>query len=258
LADLPDAGRFTHISSECYGRLYAPDVLPPHCERVVYLDCDVVVLGDIAVLNDSADSERTISVVPTVRFPYVSSLYEPSRAVVFNYAELGIPASNRYFQSGVMVINLKLWREQNVTSRVIEYAKTCKEKLVAVDQGALNAILYNQWFRLDQRWNQTCTVLTPECWTPPAYSRTDWLKTKNDPFIVHYDSGDKPWNPGFKRPRSSFFYKYLNKTLFKQDCKMSRIALLERIIGYRNYFFLWRMRSIIVSGLSKKVRWLRR
>lgn len=252
LENLPDAGSYRHITAEAYGRLFAPDVLPQSCNRVVYLDCDLIVLKDIAELNDAADDDHTISVVPTVRFPYVSSLFEPTRSVVFDYAQLGIPATNRYFQSGVMVMNLKLWRKRNITSRVLDYAKASKEKLLFVDQGALNAVLFDQWRRLDQRWNQTSTVLYPECWKPPAYTRSEWRQTLDDPFIIHYDSGDKPWNRDFRRPRSSFFHKYFLKTPFKRDYKIARVAALESMIGFQNYFAVWRMRTALGAKLPKK------
>jgi lipopolysaccharide biosynthesis glycosyltransferase len=104
---------------------------------------------------------------------------------VFNYAELGIPPSNRYFQSGVLVINLKRWRERNVSERVFHYLAQHKDRVQFLDQGALNAVLFDDWFRLDQRWNQVSTSLLPERWVAPAYSHAEWIVSKNSPFIVH-------------------------------------------------------------------------
>lgn len=239
-----DAAR--HITVEAYARLLAPDVLPPTCERAIYLDCDLVVLKNIADLNDAADNACTVSAVATVHLPYVSSISIGTTPVVFNYAELGIPATNRYFNSGVLVINLKLWREQNITTRVIEYLERYKDEVLYHDQGGLNAVLYDQWFRLDQRWNHG-GALNPDNWKPPAFSREEWHKVKNDPFIVHYLGADKPWKPGFNRPRSSFFHRYLRKTLFKNEVKMSPVTILETLIGYRNYFLLWRIKRTLKS-----------
>jgi len=245
LKNLPVGGEANqHITSEAYSRLLVADALPPSCERVIYLDCDLVVLKDIALLHDAADNEHTIAVVAGVTLSYVSSLYGATPAV-FNYAELGIPATNRYFNSGVMVINLKPWREQNIAARVIDYLERYHDKVLYHDQGGLNAILYDQWLRLDQRWNHT-GCLNPASWKEPAFTREEYLKVRFDPFIAHYLGGDKPWMPGFNRPRAAFFFCYLRKTLFKDEVKMSRGAYLEFMIGYRNYFFLWTF-----------IRWLR-
>jgi len=242
-----------HITWEAYARLLVADVLPPDCERAIYLDCDVVVLKDISDLNDCADHERIISAVAAVSLPYVSSLYNGT-PVVFNYAELGIPATTRYFNSGVMVINLKLWREQNVTARVIDYMERYQDQILYHDQGGLNAVLHDQWHRLDQRWNHTGALYPEIDWKPPAFSREEWLKVKTDPFIAHYLGGDKPWKPGFKRPRASFFFRYLRKTLFKDEVKMPPVAIGESIIGYKNYFLLWRIKRTLDSRLSKSNR----
>jgi lipopolysaccharide biosynthesis glycosyltransferase len=245
--DLPVAGHVGHITSETYARLLAPDLLPATCHRLVWLDCDVVVLADISALHDVDDDGQTVAAVSNVVHPYVSSpLY--GSTVVFNHAELGIPATNRYFQAGVMVVNLDLWRQRNISLRTLHYLKEHQEKVIYHDQGGLNAILHDQWFRLDQRWNQTAAVLEPEFWTSPAYSKEEWIKTKNDPFIVHFAGADKPWHPGSKRPRASFFCRYFNKTLFKDDLKL---FTLESKIGFRNYVILWKAKKKMDSILAQ-------
>jgi lipopolysaccharide biosynthesis glycosyltransferase len=237
-----------HIRSETYSRLLAPYVLPPACDRVVYLDSDLVVLNDISVLNDSADSRCTVAAVPDLLYPYVSW-----ESVVFNHVELGIPASNRYFNAGVMVINLASWREQKVTSRVIEYLQAHKDKVHYHDQGGLNAILHDQWLQLDLRWNQTHAILYSERWRPAGYSRKVWAESKNDPFIVHYTGGAKPWQPGHNGLRSSFFKHYLKKTAFKDEIK---VFSLEDVIGYRTHFLVWRnlrrVKRMLQSALGKR------
>ena len=81
--------------------------------------------------------------------------------LVFNYRELGIPAEARYFNSGVLVLNMKVWREQNLGGQVIEYLQHFQPNVVFHDQGGLNAVLHDSWFALDLRWNQMASVLYP-------------------------------------------------------------------------------------------------
>ncbi len=252
LRHLPIGGGVnSHITADSYSRLLAPDVLPANCARAVYLDSDLVVIKDIGALYEAADDAHTVAAVSAVSLPYVSTDTSPTGPpVVFNYTELGIPPTNRYFNAGVLVINLKRWREQNITARVIAYLERYQDQVLYHDQGGLNAILFDQWQRLDQRWNHT-GALYPEDWLPPAYTREDWLKVRTDPFIVHYLGGDKPWKPGFKRPRGSFFYRYLRKTRFKDDLKMPRIAVLEYLIGYKTYYTIWRIKRRLDSLFSK-------
>jgi len=250
IKDLPVRGHVVHITSEAYARFLAPDLLPASYKRAVYLDSDLVVLADIALLYDAMDDQHIIAAVANVFLPYVSSLYfHSTKAVVFDYAERGIPPTNRYFGSGVLVINLDLWRERKITPRILEYLEDNKEEVFYHDQGGLNAILHDQWLRLDQRWNQTTTALYPQRWQSPGYTREDWRQTKNDPFIVHYTGIDKPWNPGFARPRASYFYRYYKKTLFKNELKISRV---EYIIGFRAYYRLWKAKNWLRALVSER------
>jgi len=247
--NLPGAGHVAHITPETYAKVLAPELLPASCHRAISLDSDLIVLADVADLFDALDDQHTLAAVANVFFPYVSSPFlNTSIPVVFNHAELGIPATNRYFQAGVLVINVDLWRERKITSRIIQYLESHRTKVYFHDQGGLNAVLFDQWMRLDQRWNQTTTILQPQHWTSPAYSKSDWRKSRNDPFIVHYTGPDKPWHPRYRRPRASFFYQYLMKTVFKDDLKMST---LENTIGYRNYFRLWKAKNKLSSLVSK-------
>lgn len=258
-------GDLKYISPDAYSRLLAPYVLPAECEQVIYLDCDLVVLADLALLSDAANPQFAVSAVANVWYPYVSSRLDAPQtaglssspdtdAVVFNYAELGIPASNRYFQSGVLVINLKIWRERRVSERAFQYLAEHKDRVQFLDQGALNAVLFDDWFRLDQRWNQVSTSLLPERWIAPAYSRAEWVASKNTPFIVHYDGKYKPWNADCKRPRASFFLKYLKMTPYLDRVDVSPFAKLESLIGYRAFYALWNLKRATIGLLQTALR----
>ena len=248
LADLPVGGHLAHITAETYARLLAPALLPATCTRAVYLDCDLIVLADIANLQDALDDAHVIGAVSEVTFTYVSTPKNERDAVVFDYAERGIPATNRYFGAGVLAMNLKRWREENVTAEVFDYIKASKDRIYYHDQGGLNGVLYNRWQRLDQRWNVGTDVMYPERWRAPAYSRQDYQLARNNPFIVHFTGSRKPWEPGFKEPRTSFFAKYLKRTLFKDEIK---IHAMENPIGFRTYLAIWRLRRRFGSALSE-------
>ncbi len=145
-------------------------------------------------------------------------------------------------------MNLTRWREENVTPCVLEYIRASADRLYYYDQGGLNAVLFDRWQRLDQRWNVITDVLYPERWREPAYSRQDYLLVRNDPFIVHFSGSCKPWAPGRKEPRTSFFERYLKRTLFKDEMK---VYGMENWIGFRAYLFLWRWRRWFGSRLHE-------
>ncbi len=171
--NLPGAGHVAHITPDTYAKVLAPDLLPASCHRAISLDSDLVVLADVAdLLFDALDDQHTVAAVSNVFFPYVSSPFlNTSIPVVYNYEELGIPATKPLSpgrrlgdQRRSMAGNGKSRRGSSSIWRRIE------SKVYFHDQGGLNAILFDQWHRLDQRWNQTSTILQPEHWKAPAYS----------------------------------------------------------------------------------------
>jgi lipopolysaccharide biosynthesis glycosyltransferase len=220
-------------SSDVYARLFIPHLLPESCERAIYLDSDMVVLADVAELYDStAESKAILHAARDVGIPWASS-----RAGVFDYVERGIPADAPNFSSAVMVMNLKQWRERNLTPTLLAYLAEHGHK-VYVDQGALNAFLWRDWVPLDARWNQGPDIIFEEMWTAAGCTREEWTRTKNDPFIVHYAGSAKPWKSRLPFPRFSHFHKYLAKTVYAQSTRLT--PHLEVLVGFRIYYRLWK------------------
>jgi lipopolysaccharide biosynthesis glycosyltransferase len=225
-----------HLSVECLMRILAPMILPEIEERLVYLDSDLVVLADISALADFAAAHATsvVCAAHDIGIDRVSGAHG-----VFDYAERGIPPQTRYFNSGVMVVNLRRWREENLTAKMLDYLGRHGDSIFYMDQGALNAFLHDDWTPLDGRWNQGGDVLFPELWDAAGYSRRDWRQTRNHPYIVHFSGFRKPWLPGSRRPRYALFFQYLKKTAYRDAVVVNR-PRLEEILGFRIYDPLWR------------------
>ena len=236
------------ITSSAYSRLYAPLLLSKDIKRIIYLDCDIVILADISELWDSTKGDSLLYAAHNIGMPYVSSI-----GGVFNYRDLGIPSNTKYFNTGVMVINLERWRREDVTKPVIDYLVRWGEKVFAQDQGGLNAIAYDQWEEIDPRWNQTWSALFPELWRNLGIQKSMWLETRDRPFIIHFSGGEKPWQPGHRGPRYSFYYKYMDQTIFK-DAVRNR-PVLESIIGFRWYYRLWRLRHLLLLKSNPVFFW---
>jgi lipopolysaccharide biosynthesis glycosyltransferase len=238
----PDMGllRGLHVDKwidlETYGRLLAPLVLPEDCDKVLYLDSDMVILSDVSVLYDSLNDN---AMVHAARDQFVGVVSDSTG--VFNYEALGIPPRTPYFNAGVLLINLRRWRQENVTGRAFDYLKQYQSAVQCWDQGALNALLHHDWTEIDPAWNQTNAIFYPERWKAWGNSIADWKKTRDHPKIVHYTTGEKPWL-GDTRPRYSYFFNYLDKTGYRDTFQGPR---LERIIGFRLNYLLWRMKVFL-------------
>ena len=105
-----------HVTVAAYFRLIIPELLPHQFRKVIYLDSDLIVNQDLSHLWDVEIGENYLLAVQDVMIPYVSS-----QEGLVNYIELGIPPSYKYFNSGVLVLNLEKWRTNDISTRVIEY-----------------------------------------------------------------------------------------------------------------------------------------
>ena len=71
-----------------------------------------------------------------------------------------MPEGVAYVNSGVLLINVKHWREQNLAARVIGYAEQEGSRLRYHDQDAINGVLHGQILTLPFRWNRSNSYST--------------------------------------------------------------------------------------------------
>ncbi len=194
---------FDTVSLESYYRLLLPDVLPRDLCKVIYLDSDLVVVGDLASLWDLDVTATSLLAVPELAS--ASSLVS-SPAGIRLYRELGLSPDLKFFNSGVMLINLHKWRQDQVAPRAFVYLEAAIHYLRWHDQEALNAVLAGDWRELDPRWNVTMHLFRDDA----TAARNPGLL--REPYIVHFNSAIKPWQPDFSMGFRDLFFQYLDKT----------------------------------------------
>ena len=201
---LPSIG---HMTDTTYQRIFIADLLPKTLDRVIYLDCDIIILGDLYRLWKTPFSGNLLMAVQDMGEPYVSS----PRALS-NYVELGLSSNTKYFNAGVLLIDLNKWRKNQTGRCIFEYMKSSKTIPRWCDQDGLNAVLSNYWGELDPRWNQIPHIYDYSSWHESPFDEEVYTSIISDPFIVHFATSSKPWLNGSTHPKRKLFYQYLDKT----------------------------------------------
>lgn len=198
LSDLPIVQ--SHLSLMTYSRLLLPQLLPKTVRLALYLDCDVLVEGDLSELWDEHKPQKALGAVRD-RIGSVGSLGGLS-----NFQELRISPDTPYFNAGVLFINVEAWREEAIGNRVFDYLRKYNSILQFEDQEALNAVLYDSWTELPQRWNQQIV--------PRYFRRGSDVALPNliENGIIHFITSEKPWIPGCEYSERRRFYEYLDRT----------------------------------------------
>ena len=148
-----------------YIRLFIPYFIPKAINKVIYMDVDMIVEENINKLWKVNLHDLPVAAVLDSITQYICSPY----GGVSNFEELGLDPRSKYFNSGLLLINVKKWREQDLTSKIINCIDKNRKYAKFPDQYGLNVVFENQWLELDPRWN--CYV-------------TNWEERK--PFIIHY------------------------------------------------------------------------
>jgi lipopolysaccharide biosynthesis glycosyltransferase len=185
------------MSVSTYYKLVLEELLPATVTKVIWLDCDLLVLGDIGALWDQ---ELQGKHALAARDVVVSSVSSPCGVAAWR--EVGLPSDAPYFNAGVMSIDLTLWRRDQVGRRALDYVRTNRDAVYFWDQEGLNAILAGRWGVLDRRWNHNVSV--------PGGDRD-----ANASWIVHFAGSVKPWR--YAAPNSSHdaWFSYLDRTPWK-------------------------------------------
>jgi lipopolysaccharide biosynthesis glycosyltransferase len=193
---LPTWGRMPLTT---YQKLAIGDWLPGELERVIWLDCDLLVLSDLGRLWALPNGDRIALAAQDPLVPRVGSRFGVSA-----WRELGLAADVSYFNAGVMVIDLGRWRREKVAERAADYFRRFSDRVVFWDQEALNAVLAGQWGELDSRWNRN-----------PVLHRL--LATGDEapdgaPWIAHFSGRLKPWTYAGASEFQATFDSYLDST----------------------------------------------
>jgi lipopolysaccharide biosynthesis glycosyltransferase len=190
-ASLQDLRVDEHVSIVTYYRVLAPRILPTDIDKVLYLDSDVIVRRSLIELWKTDLRDYALAAVTDQYIPDC----DPERL-----GALGLPAEVSYFNGGVLLINLKLWRECDIPGRALAFARNNREKVRWWDQDALNAVLVHRWKELPQVWNSQ------------SWSFDKLMPGREDAAIVHFSGDTKPWHWSLKHVFKSEYGRYRLKT----------------------------------------------
>lgn len=189
-----------HASQANYYRLLMPELLPSTLSRVLYLDCDLVVLTNLNPLWAISLDSFPLAAVANVG------------AIPEHVNSLGL-TTERYFNSGVMLVSLDEWRSRGLTSQCMKVIDQHPEKLLCWDQDALNAVLDGDWYMLKPFWNvQSYAFDIPESELNQLPNKEEILNCRQSIGIVHFTSKFKPWSPHCTHPLRHLYNHYLKKS----------------------------------------------
>ena len=197
-----------------YARLFAASLLSSDIDKILYIDCDGLVVDSFKELWDMDLGDNYCAGVLDAGPKYINTFLE-------------LPEDNNHYNAGLLLINLKLWREDNLEKRFLDFIISKDGEVFHNDQGIINVICrdriltvhpkYNilspffevgyekvlQWYNLDEYYNKSLVE--------------DALK---NPVFIHLTQfvHGRPWfNNALNHPLRELFDSYVRKTSFKDE-----------------------------------------
>lgn len=162
--------------------------LYPEYHKAIYLDCDLVVIGDISKLYNT-DTEGNI-------FGVVVDDVIASNPQFREYARLGVGVDDKkYFNSGMLLMDLDKYREEDILNKFLHLLLTYNFETAAPDQDYLNVLCKDKVKYLERGWDR---MSTDENYDGELY-------------IIHYNNFRKPWYYD-DVPYGRYFWEYATKT----------------------------------------------
>ncbi len=195
-------------TSAIFDRLFLPEVLKGY-KKVIQLDADMVVVGDISQLFKEDISQYYVGCVvdyfiqqhikdlDTVWLRNVKELERYNwNTYTCNYLQLKHP--DTYFNAGMMLMNLDLMRKHKISNKLVDYLLK-HQPLALCDQDVLNAVIGDCKKILSPKWN---FVIDYSIFYPNGEC---YKNAKKSPFILHR----KLWDDHYLHGYSEYYYKYL-------------------------------------------------
>lgn len=188
-----------------YYRLLIPQILPQNIRKVLFLDCDIIVRHSLLPLWETDIEGYALAAV-------IDNL----DSAIGTFNRLKYSPSLGYFNAGVLLLNLKFWRENNIHSEIRSYMKNHYEDIIFCDQDILNYVFRERKRLLPIKYNfQTCFLYSVDnCGFDYWKYEEEILEARKDPVVLHYTMG-KPWMEGSDHPYRSIFFKYQDETKWK-------------------------------------------
>ena len=189
-------------------RLFLPSMLPTTVNKILFIDCDTLIMQDLSPLWEMDMKDKWLYGVDDCR----GTAYRTN---------LGLNKEDNYINNGVLLIDIDAWRKNNVEEMFLKYIHDNQGDITFVDQGVQNGVLskikrsgilhpkYNCmtiFFSFD--YKNLIKLRKPPLPGNPA----EYKEAVDNPAIVHFQScfrmSIRPWNVGCKHPYAKTYLEY--------------------------------------------------
>ena len=201
-------------SLDMYSRFLIP-LIKMNINKAIYIDVDVIVLDDIKKLYQEKLDNYALAAIPEITNMKVLN----KRKKLLNMNDNSI-----YFNSGVLLIDCKKWRVDNIFNKILDIENCLNGRLSCPDQDLLNKFFDNNYKRLSVRYNLLNGYI---------HFQNNIIDILTNTIIRHFEGGIKPWMSNVNEFGDKI--KYFEEFWFFAKMTPFYDGLLNNFIFYTSY-----------------------
>lgn len=176
-----------HVSEATYYRMFINNYLPKNLESIIYIDADMIFVRNPITkfqleLNNLIISKYVVAAKTEININnYKPEDIDRIRATIFSHKFWPfdrIPIQEKYFNAGLLIIDMNKWRESNIQNKLIKTMYKEYENILMWDQDVINCVINGKYHNLTNELNFLSTKLK---------------KDSKLPYTLHYSGSNKPW-----------------------------------------------------------------
>lgn len=221
-----------HVTEPSYYRLFMSNYVPKNIEEIIYIDPDVVCLKNF---ND--EILKNLNIMEEQNFNLAAVTEDPHEVDKDNAARLNLK-SKKYFNAGVLIINLSNWRELNIVKEFENLLKINSNRLELHDQDILNIFYDGNYLELDKGMN----------FTVPGGGEKYLKKIKEYKFenikFIHYSGNKKPWQIKGILHEAGEHYREAYESLYQKKYHLSDSSKKKSFKLFKKMIFDKRLKEL--------------
>ena len=173
-----------------YARLFMSTLLPSNIDKVLYLDCDSLIVDSYKDLWNTDISNY-----------YCAGVLDGINTAVKR--SLGFNKEDTYINAGFLLVNLKRWRNEKVEEKFIKFMAENQHRFYQHDQGVLNNIFKDNILIVNPKYNLQIYFQTLDynlarkftCMETEYYTKEIVDAARENPVFLHFcgPNYDRPW-----------------------------------------------------------------
>lgn len=237
------------VTVQAWFRIKLPQMCP-NSDKVLYLDCDTLVLGNLKELFSLNLDGKFLAGVKDV--------WGVNKYV----KRLGMK-SDVYLNSGMLLFNCKYCREENFFDKVVDFAKNNEKIIEFCDQDSINKVVDEKKLVLHPKYNFMDTWWRGGYYEFEGREEEEYLDAKENPVIAHL-TGLKPAFKGCKNKFKDEWWKYAKLTPIYEELlrdyensvePSNKEPLLRRIFSIKNeYEGKIKKKMLTILGIKIRIK----